>query len=68
MEIKDNYFQNSKFNTSQRLINEKASPKKINNDILYALISIYYYEKILSLNTKKDLIFNENKIYYLTYI
>ena len=65
MEIKDNYFQNSKFNTSQRLINEKASPKKINNDILYALISIYYYEKILSLNTKKDLIFNENKIYYL---
>ena len=36
----------------------------IKNDILYALISIYYYEKELALNTKKELVFIESKIYY----
>ena len=64
MKIKGNYFQNKKCSTSQRSINEKTFPKKIKNDILYALISIYYYENALSLNINKELIFNENKIYY----
>ena len=40
-----------------------AEPKKIKNDILYALISIYYYEQTL-LNTNKELTFNESKTYY----
>ena len=43
---------------------KQASPKKIEKDILYALISIYYYEKTISLNNNKELIFNENKSYY----
>jgi len=39
-------------------------PKKTKNDILYALISIYYYEQTLSFNNNKELIFNENQTYY----
>jgi len=46
---------------NQNFINEKASFKI---DILYALISIYYYEKTLSLNNKKEPVFNESKAYY----
>jgi len=50
----------SNINSTNRFITE---PKKIKNDILYALISIYYYEQAL-LNNNKELAFNENKTYY----
>ena len=42
----------------------QAFPKKTKNDILYSLISIYYYEQTLSFNNNKELIFNENQTYY----
>ena len=38
--------------------------EKTEKDILKALISIYYYEKELDLNTNKELIFNERNTYY----
>jgi hypothetical protein len=60
--INDNY---SKKIPMNRTVRKQASPTKIKNDILYALISIYYYEQTLSLNNNKELIFNENKTYYL---
>ena len=65
MEIKDNYSQNINSIVNKNINEKTTSPKKIKNDILYALISIYYYEKLLSLNNKKELIFDENKTYYL---
>ena len=59
--INDNH---SKKIPMNRIVRKQASPTKIKNDILYALISIYYYEQTLSLNNNKELIFNENKTYY----
>jgi len=64
MKIKHYFFQTKKNIGNQSIINEKTSTKNIKNDILYALISIYYYEKALYLNTNKELIFNEQKTYY----
>jgi len=43
---------------------KQTSPKKIKTDILFTLISIYYYEKALYLNNNKELIFNKNYFYY----
>ena len=59
MIINGNHFN---FEPINRIITE---PKIIKNDILYALISIYYYEKTLWLNNKKESIFNEHNFYYL---
>jgi len=58
MIINGNHFN---FEPINRIITE---PKIIKNDILYALISIYYYEKTLWLNNKKESIFNEHNFYY----
>ena len=58
MMINDNY---SNYLSTNSFITEQ---KKIKNDILYALISIYYYEKTLSLNNNKEIIFMENQAYY----
>jgi hypothetical protein len=59
--INDNY---SKKKPINRIGNKQASPKKTKKDILYALISIYYYEQTLSLNNNKELIFSENNFYF----
>ena len=61
MKKKGNFFQNR---NTQDNINFIYGKTPIKNDILYALISIYYYEKELSLNIKKELIFYDSKMYY----
>ena len=58
MRRKGNFSQN-------RNIKDNTNYTPIKNDILYALILIYYYEKELALNTKKELVFFQSKIYYL---
>ena len=60
MRINGNYLNNIQLNN---IVHRQASPKKIKSDILYALISIYYYEQTL-LNTNKEFLFNESKTYY----
>ena len=61
MRINGNYLNNIQLNN---IVHRQASPKKIKSDILYALISINYYEKTLYLNNNKELIFNKNNFYY----
>jgi len=61
MIIKGNY---SKKLPMNRISIKQTSSRNTKNDILYALISIYYYEQTLSLNNNKELIFSENKTYY----
>ena len=61
MSKKDNFPQNRNNIGNQNFIYEKTP---IKNDILDILITIYYYEKILSLTDKKQYFFIETKIFY----
>ena len=65
MRISNDSFKKSKI-SNQNFKNDKSPKDNIKDDILFALISIYYYEKELSLyNYNKEKIFDESKIYYL---
>ena len=54
---------NGNYSTIMPINRYITEPKKIKSDILYALISIYYYEQTF-LNTNKEFLFNESKTYY----